>query len=38
MPDIELNIGHVPAPRRQRQDDDGDAPFRVVVLLSLIHI
>ena len=31
---IELNIGHVPSPRRQRdsQDDDGAAPFRVVVL------
>jgi type VI secretion system protein ImpC len=31
---IELNIGHVPSPRRQRgaDDDDGSAPFRVVVL------
>ena len=30
---IELNIGHVPSPRRQRGDDgDGDAPFRIVVL------
>ena len=31
---IELNIGHVPSPRRQRDaDDDGDvAPFRIVVL------
>ena len=30
---IELNIGHVPAPRRQRDADDGDAaPFRIVVL------
>ena len=34
MPAIELNIGHLPSPRRQRSDDDGDdaAPFRVVVL------
>ncbi len=33
---IELNIGHVPSPRRQRgsdgDDDDGVAPFRIVVL------
>ena len=30
---IELNIGHVPSPRRQRDPDDGDAPpFHVVVL------
>jgi len=30
---IELNIGHLPSPRRQRGDDgDGDAPFRIVVL------
>ena len=31
---IELNIGHVPSPRRQRgsDDDDGSTPFRVVVL------
>ena len=31
---IELNIGHVPSPRRQRDSDEGDgvAPFRVVVL------
>ncbi len=30
---IELNIGHVPSPRRQRDVDDGDAaPFRIVVL------
>ena len=31
---IELNIGHVPSPRRQRgsDDDDGNTPFRVVVL------
>ena len=31
---IELNIGHVPSPRRRRDGDDGDdaAPFRVVVL------
>ncbi len=32
---IELNIGHVPSPRRPRHpDDDGDAetPFRIVVL------
>ncbi len=30
---IELNIGHVPSPRRRQQADDGDAPpFRVVVL------
>ncbi len=30
---IELNVGHVPSPRRQRPDDgDGVAPFRVVVL------
>jgi type VI secretion system protein ImpC len=31
---IELNIGHVPSPRRQRDADDGDgvAPFRIVVL------
>ena len=30
---IELNIGHVPSPRRRRDADDGDAPpFRVVVL------
>ncbi|MCK9689728.1 type VI secretion system contractile sheath domain-containing protein [Scleromatobacter humisilvae] len=37
MPAIELNIGHLPSPRRQRSDDDGDdaAPFRVVVLGDL---
>ncbi len=30
---IELNVGHVPSPRRQRSDAaDGVAPFRVVVL------
>ncbi len=31
---IELNIGHVPSPRRRRDADEGDevAPFRVVVL------
>ena len=30
---IELNIGHLPSPRRQRDaDDDGAAPFRIVVL------
>ncbi|MEO5688465.1 MAG: type VI secretion system contractile sheath large subunit [Burkholderiaceae bacterium] len=29
---IELNIGQVPNPRRQRSDDDGVTPFRVVVL------
>jgi hypothetical protein len=29
---IELNIGHAPSPRRRREADDGDAPFRVVVL------
>ena len=30
---IELNVGHVPSPRRQRSDDgDEVAPFRVVVL------
>ena len=30
---IELNIGHVPSPRRQRSDDDDDAgAFRIVVL------
>jgi type VI secretion system protein ImpC len=29
---IELNIGQVPTPRRQRSDDDGATPFRVVVL------
>ena len=30
---IELNIGHVPSPRRRHDVDDGDAPpFRVVVL------
>ena len=28
---IELNIGRVPSPRRERDEDD-DAPFRVVVL------
>jgi len=33
MPAVELNIGHVPSPRRQRSgDDDADAPFRIVVL------
>ena len=32
MPAIELNIGHLPSPRRSREDGDGDAPFRVVVL------
>ena len=31
---IELNVGHVPSPRRQRAPDDGDgtAPFRILVL------
>jgi type VI secretion system protein ImpC len=29
---IELHIGRVPSPRRQRAGDDGDAPFRIVVL------
>ena len=30
---IELNIGHLPTPRRQRDADDGEvAPFRIVVL------
>jgi type VI secretion system protein ImpC len=31
---IELNIGHVPSPRRTRgaRDDGGTAPFRIVVL------
>lgn len=31
---IELNVGHVPSPRRQRSADDGDgtAPFRILVL------
>ena len=31
---IELNVGHMPGPRRQRGADDGDdvAPFRIVVL------
>ena len=29
---IELNIGQAPTPRRQRPDDDGVTPFRVVVL------
>jgi len=34
MPAIELNIGHTPSPRRQRDagDDDEVAPFRIVVL------
>jgi type VI secretion system protein ImpC len=34
---IELNIGHVPSPRRQRGDDDDSdsAPFRVLVLGDL---
>ncbi|MFL6698991.1 MAG: type VI secretion system contractile sheath small subunit, partial [Vitreoscilla sp.] len=34
MPAIELNIGHAPSPRRQRDAGEGDdaAPFRVVVL------
>ena len=32
MPAIELNIGHLPSPRRAREDGDDDAPFRVVVL------
>jgi type VI secretion system protein ImpC len=34
MPAIELNIGHTPSPRRQRDagDDDEAAPFRIVVL------
>jgi len=31
-PAIELNIGHVPSPRRQRDDDDDAPPFRVLVL------
>ena len=31
-PAIELNIGHVPSPRRQRDDDDDIPPFRVLVL------
>jgi type VI secretion system protein ImpC len=29
---IELNVAHMPSPRRQRIDDDGDTPFRIVVL------
>ena len=29
---IELNIGHVPSPRRQRPDDDDAGAFRIVVL------
>lgn len=31
---IELNVGHLPSPRRQRSADDGDgtAPFRILVL------
>jgi len=32
---IELNVGHVPSPRRRREADSGDegaAPFRIVVL------
>jgi hypothetical protein len=29
---IELNIGHVPSPRRARSDDGDEAPLRVVVL------
>ena len=29
---IELNIGHVPSPRRQRDDDGDVAPLRIVVL------
>jgi type VI secretion system protein ImpC len=29
---IELNIGHVPSPRRQRSGDDDGSPFRIVVL------
>jgi len=34
MPAIELNIGHTPSPRRQRDAGDGDdpTPFRIVVL------
>ena len=32
MPAIELNIGHLPSPRRSREDGDDAAPFRVVVL------
>ena len=33
MPAIELNIGHTPSPRRQRDSGDDDAPpFRIVVL------
>ena len=31
MPDIELNIGQLPTPRHQREDDD-EAPFRIVAL------
>ena len=31
MPDIELNIGQLPTPRRQREDDE-ETPFRIVVL------
>jgi hypothetical protein len=34
MPDIELNVGHLPTPRRQREDDD-ESPFRIVVLGDL---
>ncbi len=32
MPSIELNVGHLPSPRRQRATDDDDTPFRIVVL------
>ena len=32
MPAIELNIGHLPSPRRSREDGADDAPFRIVVL------
>jgi len=29
---IELNIGHAPSPRRRREAEDGEMPFRIVVL------
>ena len=34
---IELNVGHVPSPRRRKDaaDDDGIAPFRILVLGDL---
>ena len=33
-PAIELNVGHMPSPRRQREADEGDGttPFRILVL------